>query len=292
MKQKQIITVLALLSIFAQSEAFAQASESTSNSTGATNEDINNSNNPLTPMLGLNAQDYYVPSLYGINGSEANTGLIRGVIPFKLAWPQITRITLPVSTSPSPGSETGLSDLNIIDIFLLKAGSLKYGAGPQLTLPTATDDKTGTGKWQLGAAFLAFSPYKLGLLGALVTWQHSIAGDDVRPGQNNLQAQPFATINLPKAYYIRTSGVWNFNLETDDYYMPLGIGAGKCWKTKGGTVINLFAEPQFTVAHEGIAPRWQIFSGLNFQFPMRGPKAASEPQPSASIPGVGGQMNI
>jgi hypothetical protein len=31
---------------------------------------------------------------------------------------------------------------------------------------------------------------------------------------------------------------------------------------------NLFAEPQYTIAHEGVAPQWQFFVGLNLQFPI------------------------
>jgi hypothetical protein len=35
----------------------------------------------------------------------------------------------------------------------------------------------------------------------------------------------------------------------------------------GGTTLNLFVEPQYTVAHHGVAPQWQIFTGFNLQFP-------------------------
>jgi hypothetical protein len=30
----------------------------------------------------------------------------------------------------------------------------------------------------------------------------------------------------------------------------------------------LFIEPQWTAAHAGVATEWQIFSGLNTQFPL------------------------
>ncbi|MFZ4284992.1 hypothetical protein [Variovorax sp. HJSM1_2] len=111
-------------------------------------------------------------------------------------------------------------------------------------------------------------PQKWGLLGGLITWQKSFAGDSDRPSQNTAQAQPFVIYNLPAGWYLRSSGTTSFNLRNGDYAIPLGLGAGKIWKS-GGTTYNLFAEPQWTVAHEGLGqPKFQVFMGLNLQFPL------------------------
>jgi hypothetical protein len=49
----------------------------------------------------------------------------------------------------------------------------------------------------------------------------------------------------------------------------IGAGAGKVWLRPGGASINAFAEPQFTVAHDGAGqPKFQVFMGLNLQFPL------------------------
>ncbi|MNL66523.1 hypothetical protein D3C87_1910050 [compost metagenome] len=75
--------------------------------------------------------------------------------------------------------------------------------------------------------------------------------------------------NLPQAFYLRSVGIWYFDWETGDYYIPIGFGLGKVWKTQAGITINLFAEPQWTVAHEGVGvPNYQTFVGLNLQFPL------------------------
>jgi hypothetical protein len=106
-------------------------------------------------------------------------------------------------------------------------------------------------------------------LGGLVTWQHSFAGDDDRPTQNNLSAQPFGLYNLPDGWYLRSTAVWNFNLQTNDYAMPLGAGVGKVWALADGTTLNLFVEPQWTVLHRGDGqPQFQVFAGLNLQSPL------------------------
>jgi hypothetical protein len=154
-------------------------------------------------------------------------------------------------------------------VFLFKAGPLELGVGPQLTVPSAPKDQLGTGKWQAGAAGVVISPHPWGLLGGLVTYQHSFAGDEDRATQNTLQAQPFGFYNLPKGFYLRSAATWNFDLERGDYYIPLGLGVGKVWKTVDGTTLNLFVEPQGTVAHEGVAPKLQVFMGLNMQFPLK-----------------------
>jgi hypothetical protein len=262
--KRTLLTVCMLLSLWPASGA-AQGRPSA--------EDMNKSNNPLTPALGVNLQDQYVFSYYGLDDSDSNALLLRATLPHKLlGWPQILRLTVPIVTSSDEplGAETGLGDINVFDVFLFKAGPVELGVGPQLTFPSATDDQLGTGKWQAGAAAVVIAPQSWGLVGALVTYQHSFAGEDDRPDQSTLQAQPFVIYNLPRGFYPRSTATWNFDLERETYYIPMGLGVGKVWKLSGGTTVNLFAEPQYTVAHDGVAPQWQIFTGLNFQFPLTG----------------------
>lgn len=89
----------------------------------------------------------------------------------------------------------------------------------------------------------------------------------MRPTQNNLTAQPFVIFNLPEAFYLRSTATWNFDMQRGTFYIPLGFGGGKIWKLESGTTFNLFAEPQVTVAHDGVTPKFQLFFGLNMQFP-------------------------
>jgi hypothetical protein len=238
-------------------------------------DDMNAANNPLQPSLALNLQDDYTGSYYNLNGADSNALLLRGAVPHLLfGIPQLLRATLPVATTPSIGPNgrvTNLGDLNVFDVAIFKAGPFEIGVGPQLTAPTAGDDLTGTGKWQAGIATLAISPQSWGLIGGLVTWQHSFAGSSTRPTQNNLQAQPFFIYNLPRGWYFRSTATWTWDLQAGTHYLPIGAGLGKVWVDNGGTTYNLFAEPQFTVAREGVGvPHFQVFFGLNMQFPIKG----------------------
>lgn len=235
-------------------------------------EDVNAANNPLTPKITINFHDQAAPELYDLD-QGSNALLFRGLIPHKLGGRgQLLRYTLPVVTAPDGlgGSVTGLGDLNLIDLFpfALKQARMEIAVGPQVTLPTATDDLTGTGKWQAGFATLAIAPRSFGIAGALVTWQHSFAGDDDRASQNNLSIQPLFIYNLPQGWYLRSTATLNFAFAQDTYVVPIGAGVGKVW-LRGGTTINVFAEPQFSVAHDGAGqPKFQVFLGANLQFPL------------------------
>jgi hypothetical protein len=239
---------------------------------GQTAEDMNAANNPLQPALGINLQNIYIDSYYGLEDTDSNNALLRGVLPHKLfGKPQLLRATLPIVTTTdlsATGRQTDVGDLNLFDIVLTKAGGWELGLGPQLTLPTAGRDETGTGKWQGGLAALAVKPQPWGLIGGLVTWQHSFAGDSDRRTQNNLQAQPLLMFNLPKAWYLRSTATWTWDLHEGTYYLPIGAGVGKVWKLNAATC-NFFVEPQWTVAHDGDGmPEFQIYAGLNLQFPL------------------------
>ena len=237
----------------------------------AANDAATEANNPLTPKITVNFQDQWAARLYD-SDDDLNSFLLRSTIPHKLGGaPQILRATLPVVTAPDApgGSTTGLGDLNLFDLVLFKHGSLEFGVGPQLTIPTASHDALGTGKWQAGIATVVIAPQPWGLFGLLVTWQHSFAGDDDRPTQNNVSAQPLVIFNLPNGWYLRSTASWNFDVKRGNYAIPIGLGVGKVWLMPDKSTLNAFVEPQWTVSHDGAGqPKFQVFAGINLQFPI------------------------
>jgi hypothetical protein len=239
-----------------------------------TAEEEAKANNPLADVKALNFQNYYVPSLYDDADLKANTMLLRYAMPFAKGK-ILSRLTVPLATTPSgyngsgkPTYTSGLGDINffLTYTFSRPGAKLLFGAGPQLVMPTASNDILGAGKWQLGGALVLFTASKTLQLGSLITYQTSIAGDDDRSEVSLLIGQPFVIMQLGKGSYLRSTGLWNFNLENDSYNIPLGIGAGQVVKT-GKTVLNIFLEPQFTLLHYGSGqPAIQIFGGINCQF--------------------------
>lgn len=178
------------------------------------------------------------------------------------------RATLPISTRPDPhhGYSTGIGDLNLFDIFLLKTEGVQLGIGPQITAPTAEHDELGTGKWQAGLAAVAIDASPRGLLGALAQYQRSFAGDSDRHSVETATFQPFIIHNLPKGWYVRSTGTWTYDLKNNTHYIPVGLGLGKAWKA-GGNILNAFVEPQWTVERKGDdLPQFTVFAGLNITF--------------------------
>lgn len=232
--------------------------------------DVNEANNPLTPKITINFQDYYVPSIYGLPDRDSNQFLFRGLIPWKLGDSgQLFRFTAPLATAPTfpSGETTGLGDVTLMNFTPFAGpGHMMLAVGPILVLPTGNRN-LGSGAWQLGVAGAVVAPQSWGILGALGTYQHSL--DDTYSGVPVSVAtfQPIVNINLPHQFYIRSSAIWTFNLEGDGSYIPVGFGLGRVFDLGGGTTMNAFVEPQYTVWHDGLgAPHWQVFTGVNFQF--------------------------
>ena len=262
----------ALLSTFALAGVVAltrpaNAQEKTVPESGPSAATEAEANNPLAKFQAFNIHNYYVPSLSESNGN-ADTFWLRYAQPFGKF---LFRASLPISRVPAGDgtSTSGLSDLNAFAAYLFDTGNpgVSLGAGPQLTVPTATDDRTGTGKWQAGLVATYFNATsKTFQWGGLVTWQTDFAGDASRAGTNTLAVQPFYFVQLGKGTYVRGSAVMVFDLKNGTYDVPVGLGIGQVVPT-AGAVFNVFIEPQFTVLSRGPGqPEFQVFVGFNTQF--------------------------
>jgi len=137
-----------------------------------------------------------------------------------------------------------------------------------LVFPTGSNDYLGTGKWQAGGAFIAMHHIPGGhVLGSLVTYQHSFAGQADRAEVSVLAFQPVLTFNIAAGLYARSAGAtWTFDFENHRSFVPFGLGVGKVFKANS-MMVNIFVEPQLTVYSEGAGqPAYQVFFGLNLQW--------------------------
>jgi len=233
-------------------------------------EEMNKSNNPLNPAPAFNLQDYWSPTLYDVDQSinDFLPRLSKTIPSGKFVHvPQILRLTVPISTRPNGATtETGLGDINLFDILLLRGkGGVQFGLGPLLSMPTASHQLLGTGKFQGGVAVVALKARPRGILAGLIQWQASFAGDGNRPEVSSLTFQPLLIHNLSRGYCLRSTAVWTFDLESGHYHIPVGLGVGKV-KKAGTKTMNFVLEPQWTVAHDGAGlPRFTLFAAVNTQ---------------------------
>lgn len=243
---------------------------------------ISDSNNPLSDLIGVDFNNYFVPSLYGLEAS-ANVMNIQGVfVPIQRHFflDHIVRATMPVVTTPVSDAEyaSGFGDFNVFDAFKLSKPEAKteFGAGPLLVIPTASDDALGAGKWQLGVAAVIVRLMEGGsVAGALITWQTDIAGDADREGTNLLTFQPNLALVMGRTgFYFSSSPIWTFDFENDNYLIPFSVGFGKVL-TAGHAIVNVSAETQFSIYHQGEPqPALQIFGAMALQW-KREPKPRS-----------------
>ena len=237
-------------------------------------EEAKKANNPLADVNAVSFQNYYVPTIYEDANLRANTLMLRYAKPL-MDGKLLTRITVPLGTVPAgydgdmPTYSSGLGDVNFFATYTFSKPGAKtlLAVGPQVVIPTASNDFLGTGKWQLGGALAMFNAGSAALQwGSLITYQTSVGGDEDRTETSLLIIQPILFFQLGKGAYLRSSALWNFNLEAEAYNLPIGIGAGHAVKVNK-TVFNIFLEPQFTILHEGFGqPALQLFGGINSQF--------------------------
>ena len=228
-------------------------------------------NNPLANMKAFNLHNYYIGEQTG-SGESADQFWLRYAQPFKLGGNWLMRASLPINsfpTLPDGDKETGLGDLNVFAAYLFDTGNpaISFGFGPEIIAPTASKDALGSGKWSAGFANILFDARSKKIqYGYLLTWATSFAGEGDRADVNSGAFQPFAMYQLGKGAYLRSTGIWTYDFETDNYSVPVGFGIGKVFK-KGKTVFNAFIEPQWSVADKGPGwPEWQVFVGFNMQF--------------------------
>ncbi len=229
-------------------------------------ETLKKANNPMAKIKALNVHNYIVSKVYGAPDASMNQLNVRYSQPLGKF---LLRASMPfvVSSVSAAGPTTGLGDFNMFGIYTLPAkNGNQFGIGPLIVAPTGTHN-LGQGKWQTGVSALAFfAKSHILQVGSLLQWQTSFAGDEDRPDVSLLTPQMFFIWQIGGGTYLRSTGVWSFDLTNGHYNVPLGLGVGKVVKVNK-IVFNIFAEPQFSVLAEGSGQaRFQTFVGFNTQF--------------------------
>jgi hypothetical protein len=237
----------------------------------AEGDSLKQANNPLATFRSINFHNYYTPEISG-SDDTSNALWMRYSQPLDMfggSW--LIRASLPLlrSTLASGDTASGLGDSNVFATYLFDTGnpSISFGVGPILGLPTATGDIPSNDQWSAGVASIFFdSRSHVFQWGGILTYQHGFGSSASGNDTNILALQPILMLQLGGGYYLRSVGIWQFDLESNNYNVPIGMGIGRVIKTQK-TVLNFFVEPQFTVMSRGAGqPEVQLFFGFNTQF--------------------------
>jgi hypothetical protein len=128
--------------------------------------------------------------------------IVRIVAPFVSQPPLLTS-----RFGPSGVGTSGVSD-PLVSFFLSPAkGSIIWGLGPAISLPSTNDPTLGTQKWAAGPTFVALKQASGWTVGALVNQIWSFAGPPDRPSVNQLFLQPFVAYT--------TANLWTFTVNSE-----------------------------------------------------------------------------
>ncbi len=231
---------------------------------------------PTSNLKQFQIQNRFIPSTFGADGyANILTNRIVYPIPASRALPrQLWRADFPIVTAP--GGLTGLSDIRLLGFGISGTrnvgnwGWWRYGLGPVFVFPTETEDRLGSGKWQIGPTVGAILGARKWQLAIIILNPISFAGKSNRPDVNRLIWQPIVSYFLEEGWYLGLQGTpKSVNWENDAALtFPVSARIGKVFKLRK-RYINLFVEPEYTAVHEEEpVPEWSIQLGFNFLFPL------------------------
>ena len=229
---------------------------------------------PTSPLVQLRFENSFIPESFDSSG-YANTAEIQPVIPWKAPWGQlmITRPTIPFPLIADPdGSVNGTSGMGDIDLLHLFINNKKWGAtglGFNISFPTATDERLGSGKWEAGpAAVLVYKGIPKWQLGGLVYNNWSF--DTNRHGKENVNkmyTQWIATYHFKPGWYVGWGDLpMSFNWKNGKQNIPVCAKLGHTTKI-GKQAVDMFVQPFFTPVHEGPSGEYGVKFGMTFLFP-------------------------
>ena len=227
--------------------------------------------NPVAAAISLPLQNN---TYYGVGPYRRaeNELLIEPVVPIRISanWMVISRTILPVVVVPrlSASAEVDYGLSNIQPQFYLSpvhTGRFVWGVGPQLWLPTATDDKLGINKWGGGPA--AVGLFRSGHLLAGTLIGNEFAGVN-HVHENQMTINWFVFYNVKHGWYVLTTPIVtaDWTAERDQRWtVPVGGGAGKIFKI-GNQPLNARAQFFNDVRTTAGGSDWQMQIQLQFLF--------------------------
>lgn len=196
----------------------------------------NQANDPTAPLTTLQLRDIIALPASGWT-SAGNLLEIQPVFPFAaskyIPFDQLARVTFPIVSTPGPGGTSGFGDIDFFDMFLVGQKWGRWGFGPTMVFPTASQTALGAGKWQLGPVVgIIVSKVPNMQIGLLLENPISFAGDSSRPPVNALSITPTLTYNFEGGWFGGLGDfVVSFNWEDNGAAtIPIGLQVGKLVK--------------------------------------------------------------
>jgi len=231
MNMRTFVGVLFLVVLLAVTPAVCQAENDA--------ELVKKTLNPVASLISVPIQFNYDDNL-GANDDGSRTLLnVQPVIPISLnqEWNVISRTIVPLidlRDVPVQGNdESGIGDILQSLFFSPKkptAGGIIWGVGPALSLPTASDDLLGSGKWSVGPTAVALKQESGWTYGMLANHLWSFAGDGDRAYVNSTFLQPFLAYTLPSFTTLGVNTESTYDWRTEKWSVPVNVSVTQLLK--------------------------------------------------------------
>jgi len=196
------------------------------------------------------------------NKNIVNTGLFQPVLP--LSKHNVLRPALPVVSTGGPDGDVGIGDLFLLDVQISKIRTGSFGWGGVASLPIATEDTMGTGKWSAGPMIMYMNKMlPKDLLGILVYQEWSFAGKSDRNDVSKFTFQPIWVHHTAWGYVGWTDLNATIDFENDNQFsFPVGLRFGTVFHAK--TPLNVYVQPYYTFNNKGKDDVWGIKLSATF----------------------------
>lgn len=229
--------------------------------------------NPVSSLVSVPFQANWDFGI-GLNDSARFLLNIQPVIPVSINddWNLISRTILPVidAESPAPGTPaaSGLGD-TVQSFFFSPVDPVSgwiVGAGPVLSLPTATNSILGSEKWGAGPTAVALRQEGAWTYGALVNHLWSFAGDDARNEVNGTFIQPFISYITPAKTTYTLNLENSYNWDQSQWTIPINVIVSQLF-TMGSQPAQAFVGGRYYAEAPQGGPEWGIRAGIVLLFP-------------------------
>ncbi|WP_335964889.1 hypothetical protein [Galbibacter sp. PAP.153] len=266
--------LLIMVSPFMFSQEDSNEQEVTGNQDGKTSVELSQQViNPTTLAWQLQLEEFVIFDTENTDGIAQNFRL-RGIIPLEkgalVPLPQLIRVIAFLNTAPN--GVTGLGDITLNQFFILmKEQWGQFGAGWNLTVPTATAPELGSSQLQIGPAFtVTFTD--LGNWQMYWIWENffSISKNDEFGSNNFAVLQPNIFYTWPNGVYAGMEPEWQIDYQTGKVAIPMNFRVGYIWS--GKLKYNAYIEPEIMAYRSDDYTRnltnWGIRLGFRWYIPM------------------------
>ena len=210
--------------------------------------------------------NFQVQPVYSIPNEGNNNYIARGVFPIIGIEPGVVKPPLGPEPTPDDGSTWGLGD-SFLQLFISPRSdsAIKWGIGPQVSLPTHSNDRVKGPGWGAGLAGV--------IVGGSGNWAYSaLLGQHWGEDDFELATiQPGIWWNSPTipglAIGYSNTITYNWNADSGQRWnIPLGVTVGRTLALDSGNGLDLNIGLYNMVERPDSSPEWQIKLGISWLF--------------------------